>query len=188
MFLSWSRTLTNHRLTMRLLSCSSHTSLYWLVYIRKKILLVGENLFSFLKLSPHCSTKSWHGQRYIFQHNHNGQILVYDIIVWYNSVSFCHQVIPSDFFWPPLVKYTRTYLHMQFTNKHDQTLYFLLVAYIFFLEENKFLRKSYCKLATCPSKYHTIFSSYLFKISTLHLNIALHTFYYVHYNYCCITD
>ena len=77
---------------------------------------------------------------------------------------------------------------MQFTNKHNQALYFLLVASMFFLEGNKFLRKSYCKLATCFPKYHAIFSSYLFKIPVLHLNIALHNFYYAYYNYWCITD
>ena len=77
---------------------------------------------------------------------------------------------------------------MQFTNKHNQALYFLLVASMFFLEGNKFLRKSYCKLATCFPKYHAIFSSYLFKIPVLHLNITLHTFYYAYYNYWCITD
>ena len=94
----------------------------------------------------------------------------------------------SDFFWPPLVKYARTYLHMQPTNKHNQALYFLLVASMSFLGGNTFLRKSNCKLATCRPEYHAISSSCLFKVPVLHLNIALHTFHYAHYNYCCTTD
>ena len=77
---------------------------------------------------------------------------------------------------------------MQPTNKYNQTLYFLLVASMSFLGGNTFFRKSNCKLATCCPEYHAISSSCLFKVPVLHLNIALHTFHYAHYNYCCTTD
>jgi len=101
-------------------------------------------------------------------------------------VRFCLFLSSSGTFWPPLVKYARTYLHMQPTN--NQALYFLLVASMSFLGGNTFLRKSNCKLATCRPEYHAISSSCLFKVPVLHLNIALHTFHYAHYNYCCTTD
>ena len=106
-------------------------------------------------------------------------------------VRFCFFLSLSGPIWLLLstgVKYARTYLHMQPADKHNQALYFLLVASMSFLGGNTFLRKPNCKLATCRPEYHSTSPSCRFKVPVLHLNIAIHTFHYAHHNYCCPTD
>ena len=109
--------------------------------------------------------------------------LLYGTILFLFVIKWTHLTSPTN-----RSKVCQTYLHMQPTDKHNQALYFLLVASMSFLGGNTFLRKPNCKLATCRPEYHSTSPSCRFKVPVLHLNIAIHTFHYAHHNYCCPTD